>query len=99
MAQGYQQFIDGSIQGFEYQGLDLSLIHIYSGVAGRKGLLNRRCPSAAAAGLVAEKNSAGCILQRKDVYKRQGLLIAAAAGLLLSVAAIWILSRKKREIK
>lgn len=29
----------------------------------------------------------------------KGLLIAAAAGLLLSVAAIWILSRKKREIK
>jgi len=36
-----------------------------SGVAERKGSLNRRCPSAAAAGLVAEKNSAGCILQRK----------------------------------
>ena len=36
-----------------------------NGVAGRKGSLNRRCPSAAAAGLVAEKNSAGCILQRK----------------------------------
>lgn len=29
----------------------------------------------------------------------KGLLIAAAAGLLLSAAAIWILSRKKREIK
>ncbi len=42
-----------------------------SGVAERKGSLNRRCPSAAAAGLVAEKNSAGCILQRKrKLYNR-----------------------------
>ena len=45
-----------------------------SGVAERKGLLNHRCPSAAAAGLVAEKNSAGCILQRKAQILQQNLL-------------------------
>ena len=45
-----------------------------SGVAERKGLLNRRCPPAAVAALAAAKNSAGCILQKKAQILQQNLL-------------------------